>query len=188
MKKYIIGTIIFLQFGTFICNAQTWYTTKDTLWSLTYYAPSNSSPLTPSYGFSTPAAPDLLDTISIKFYYYTLNSTIEFQVLEHNYAQFDSTQTDTLGFIISSLLSSTNSVLLNSQNLTTINDFKGKEIEIKYNDPVNGNVVRCFSRLYYQKNLLLTFKVTAYDINLSQLISNKNLFFSSITFPSPIPN
>lgn len=188
MKKNIIAIIIFLHGGSFICNAQTWYTTKDTIWSLTYYDPSNTNPVTPYYSFSTPTTPTLLDTLSIKFYNCNFNSTIEFQVLEHNYAQFDSTQTDTLGFIINSLVSSTNSILLSCQNLTPINGFKGKEIEIKSNNLINGYAVQTFSRLYYQKNLMLSFKVSAYDINISQLISNKNLFFSSIIFPSPIPN
>jgi hypothetical protein len=188
MKTYLITIIVFLQFGTFICSAQTWYTTKDTILSLTDINPGNNSLNFSTYNFSTPVPPTLFDTLNIKFHYCILNSSIEFQVLEHNYAQFDTTQTDTLGFIVSSLLNSTNSVLLSSQNLATINGFKGKEIEIKSNNLVNGNVVRTFSRFYYQKNLMLTFKVASYDTNLSQLISNKNLFFNSIDFPSPIPN
>lgn len=157
------------------CVAQSWVTTTNN-------SPTYGS-FNPYYSFSTPAAATIFDTLNIKlYYYYKVDSSIAFQILEHQNAKFDTTQTDTLGFIVSSLLSATNSVLLNSQDIPTTNGYKGVEISIQHNNLDNGNVVVSFIRLYYQQDLMVTFTVTGYQNNLTEIVSDKILFFNSISF------
>jgi len=175
MKKQIIIIFLFIQFGVLNCIAQSWVRTNNI--SPTY------SFFTPNYSFSTPGIATMNDTLNIKFYYYyTIDSSIAFHVLEHQNAQFDSTQTDTLGFIVSSFVSSTNSILLNSQTIPITNGYKGIEINTQFNDPDNGQMVVSYMRLYYQQDLMLTFTVTGYQSDLTQIVADKILFFDSISF------
>lgn len=175
MKKYIVILILFIQIGTLHCMAQAWDTTIN--------ISSTFGSFTPNYRFSTPSAATMFDTLNVKLYYcYTVDSSIAFHVLEHQNAIFDSTHTDTLGFIISSLLSASNSVLLNSQDIPITNGYKGVEINIQHNDLDNGQVVTSFIRLYYQQDLMLTFTVTGHQNNLTEIVSDKILFFNSISF------
>jgi hypothetical protein len=176
MKKYIILIILFISFGAHHCTAQSsWVRTNNV--SPTY------SFFTPNYSFSTPDTAGMFDTLNVKLYYYnTSDSSIAFHVLEHQNAKFDSTQTDTLGFIVSSLLASTNAVLLNSQAIPLTDGYKGVEINVRYNDLDNGQILVSYYRLYFQQDLMLTFSVTGYENNLTQLVADKILFFNSIAF------
>lgn len=191
---FLSTVLIFISANLLICKssvAQTWVTTLDSVLSLTYITQADSlhHPIIPTYQFSTPTEPTMFDTLNFKFYYYfTTDSAVSFQVLEHQYAQFDSTQTDTLGFVVSSFLSSTNSVLTSSQNIGISNGFKGIEICTTYNDVILNKISISYMRLYYYKNLMLTFSISAYQADLSQLNTNKSLFFNSISFPQPLSN
>jgi hypothetical protein len=176
MKRKIIAIIIFTQLVVFSSIAQQ-------SWTTTYNVSPTYGFLIPDYSFSTPFPPAIKDTMNIKFfYYYPPDSIFGLQVFEQRNTQFDSTQTDTLGFIVSSLLGSINSTLLNSQAIPVSNGFKGIEINIRYNDLVNGKVLVSYFRLYYKKDLMLTFTASGYQNNLSEIVSNKILFFNSISF------
>ncbi len=175
MKKYIIAIVLFIQFSTLHSVAQSWVVTKNVSPTYSFY--------TPTYSFSTPSTPTMNDSLNVKFYYnYTVDSAIAFHVLEHQNAKFDSTHTDTLGFIVSSFISSTGSTLLSSQNLPITNGYKGVEINTQFIDPDNGQMVVSYMRLYFQQDLMLTFAVTGYQSNQTQVVSNKILFFNSISF------
>lgn len=175
MKKYILIIILFTKIGILHCLAQSWVTTHNISPTYGFF--------TPDYSFSTPGTPSVFDTQNIRtYYYYPPDSLIAFHVLEDQKAVFDSTQTDTLGFIVSSLVASSNAVLLSSQAIPINNGYKGVEINIRYNDLDNGQILVAYLRLYFRKDLTLTFSITGYQNNLTQLVSNKILFFDSIGF------
>jgi hypothetical protein len=187
MKKYII-IITFLYINAKPCIAQSsWVTTHDTVWSLASIDTGSNIVHTPVYIFATPSAATVFDTLNIKFYYhFTTDSAVSFQILEHQYAQFDSAHTDTLGFIVNTMMSSTNSILTTSQDIPISNGFKGVEISSTYYDADVNKVLVTYTRLYYYKTFMLTFTVRAYQDHLSQLNTNKDLFFNSITFGSGV--
>ncbi len=179
MKKSLLIIVLLVQFNLSFSQAPNWVAINDTTSII-------------DYGFSSPGNPELMDTLGLKVYSYALDTVIGFQVLELKYPPCDSTnisftdalqQTsgDTLAALSSVLFATSNSVILSSHTVNQ-NGLSALEINFKYNILNQGRVVVSYERLYYRKDLLLTFTITGFESDQTNLDAIKNEFFNSISF------
>lgn len=181
MKKIIAIYFLILSSYTLYSQPPGWVSSTDSIIN---------------FSFSLPTAPAFSDTLNISHYFSKIDS-IGFQVLVIKSAGLDSSNTtfinylqttggDTLMAIVNNLLYTTNSSLISSQQLTITNGYSGLEANLKYNTMVHGKNVVNIVRFYFKKNLLLTFSITGYEPDLSNITTNKSSFFNSINLNAEI--
>ena len=174
MKKYIIG--LMLLCSILQSHAQGWIGITKT---------------SPAYSYSMPATPTIKDTLNVRLAYLQTDSLAVFEVMEFQNTPLDSanvafdsaltsTSGDTLLAIAQTMAAANNATILSSQAITTFSDYKGLEIYMQYNDSISGETAHVYSRFFYNARTLIVFTITGTQANNTQLVSDKNQFFSSI--------
>jgi hypothetical protein len=147
----------------------------------------------PDYSFDFPITPIIMDTLNIRFASAKTDSMTAFQVMEFINTPFDTanlafndalTQTngDTLLAIAKSISVVNNAIILSSQFNSSYPAYRVLEVNMKYNDLIDGRVLLAYTRYFYNPHSLLSFTVTGAEEDLAQLQNNRNLFFNSISF------
>ena len=183
MKKNLIAIILFIQIGNLFCQSAGWDTIHN---------------VSPNYTFSLPGTPLMRDTLGVKLFLYSANSTAGFQVIQYSYAGADSTNAafnsaialtgnDTLAALVNTLVSAGNSTINTTQNILTVAGYQGKEISLTYNVQDAGRSVIANVRYYYKQNTLITFTVGGLQANRISLDAYKTQFFNSIIFGNVSP-
>lgn len=174
MKKYIF-TMLFLVTG--MCSySQGWITIAKTA---------------PAYSYSLPAMPLIIDSMNVRIASLQTDSLAVFQVLEFKETPLDSSNTafetalaatsgDTLLALAQSIATGNNATITNSQAITTFSDYKGLEVSMQYNDPIEGETVLTFTRFFFNAHTLIAFTIVGTEANYSTLAEDKDQFFSSI--------
>lgn len=174
MRKYIIA-LLFLFIG--MCGySQTWVTIAKTA---------------PAYSYSLPALPSIIDSMNIRIASLQTDSLAVFQVLEFKETPLDSSNTafetaltatsgDTLLALAQSVATGNNATIINSQAITTFTSYKGLEVSMQYNDPLEGETVLAYTRFFFNAHTLIAFTIVGTESNYSVLAANKSQFFNSI--------
>jgi len=176
MKKILLLIVVFSLFGNLY--SQTWVKIDKT---------------NPDYSFSVPGQPLIRDTMNIRIAYFKSDSTAAFQVIEFKDTPLDSTNAgfvsalqesngDTLMALVHIITGVNNALVTNSQVITTFPAYKGLEVSMSYSNFYPGRNLIVHTRFFYNIHSLLAFSITGTDDHLTQLESDKDIFFNSIAF------